>query len=433
MERNRREQIERERRRRAAQIRAKKKKRRQTLLRLIVGIVIILLIVVVVLVIAGGNKKQTAVNEPEVTTMEEGSIEEVTTLPQKEEISVIAAGDVIGHSVIIEQFATENGFDFTPLFAPLKNDIQKADIAVVNMETPFGGPEVGPYMGYPSFNTPDEMGVALEDAGFDVVQLASNHSMDSGVAGLLHEIDFWKQHPNITTIGLNESEADRDIIKIVEEKGVKIAFLNYTYGLNGYVLPDENYYMLTLLEDANIDLIRDQISRAKEQADIVVVCPHWGTEYQLTEPDEFQTYWADVITEAGADVIIGTHPHVVEKMGIVEAGGNRALCYWSLGNFVTNQQETETVLGVLASFKIIKEGDDISVDTENAGVIPIVTHNDKTVYPYDIAAYYLADYTEEQANIHDTKQRFDAEFSIEKMEGIINNTFEETQIIDRIS
>lgn len=433
---------EEERRRRAARAAAaKRKKRKQLITRLIVIIIVIALIVTAVLVLVNGGKGNSSdkKNSAQETTVAEQTGEnaeetgEAAAETTSREITLIAAGDVIGHDTILELANTGTGYDFRSLFAPLREDIRKADIAVVNMETPFGGEEVGPFIGYPAFNTPEEMGLALIDAGFDVVQLASNHTMDSGVVGLQHELDFWSQHTDeVTTIGLYDSEEAKNEIAVVEKEGIKIAFLNYTYGLNGYELPEENSYMLTLLTDENRDFIRSQIEEADQKADIVVVCPHWGTEYQLKNPDASQQSWAELFTEAGADVIIGTHPHVVEKAEWVSAGDKKALCYYSLGNYVSNQQDTETVLGAMAYVVIKSDEDGIYVDEESAKVIPVVTQNDKTGEPVKISTGYLADYTDDMASVHDTKLSFDPDFSVDKLKGIIEDVFGNEWVRDRV-
>lgn len=434
-----------ERRRRAARAAAaKKRKRRKLFARILVIILIIALVVVGVLVLVNGGKggapkpdaaTQKAQTGEDLTAEDasDGETAEDAAAAKETTISLIAVGDVIGHDTILELANTGTGYDFRSLFAPLKEDIKSADIAVVNMETPFGGEDVGPFIGYPAFNTPEEMGLALIDSGFDVVQLASNHSMDSGTDGLLHELDFWSHHKDeVTTIGVNDSPEAKEEIPIVEKDGIRIAFLNYTYGLNGYELPEEYSYMLTLLTDENADFIRSQIEAADQAADLVVVCPHWGTEYQLKVPDASQESWAELFTEAGADVIIGTHPHVVERAEWIEAGGKEALCYYSLGNYVSNQQETETVLGAMAYLEIENGADGAKVVKDSAKVIPLVTHNDKTGDPVKIATYYLADYTDDMAEVHDTKLSFDPEFSVAKLQGIIEDVFGQDWLKERI-
>ena len=432
-----------------ARARRNKKQKRKTLaVRVVAIIIVICLIAAGVLAVTGvfkgGSTEETTTSETNVNETSDGETgsdetegatetdadgNPVTDSLETEKLTLIAAGDVIGHDAILEMCQTESGYDFTSLFSALKSDIQKADIAVVNMESPLGGPEAGEYIGYPAFNTPDEMGDALIDAGFDVVQLASNHSMDPGVVGLEHELSYWASHKaEVLTTGVNGSEEEKNEIPILEKDGIKIAFLNYTYGLNGYELPEENSYMITLLTDDNADFIKSQIEQADEEADFVVVLPHWGTEYQLGSPDSSQQSWAELFTEAGADLIIGTHPHVIESIDWIEAGGNRALCYYSIGNFVSNQQEVNTVLGGMPYVVLQKDDSGVSIVEDETKIIPVVTDNDETT----IQTVYLADFTEEMAADHDVKLNTDETFSAATLTSIADEVWGSEWIKDRI-
>lgn len=407
-------------------------KRNKMIVSIIVIVVIIAMVVVGVVSLFGKNNKKkedptTAANQETTTAAGENTA-------SADEITLLAVGDIIGHDTILELAKTGDSYDFTSLFAPLKSDISSVDVAIANMETPFGGTESGSYIGYPSFNTPDEMGDALIDAGFDVVQLASNHTMDSGTSAIDHELNYWKNHSSqVLAVGVYSSEEERNAVPILEKNGVKIAFLNYTYGLNGNELPADHSYALTLLTEDNKDFIKSQIAKAAEEADFVVVLPHWGTEYEVGEPTQEQISWAQLFTEAGADLIIGTHPHVIEKVDWVEAGQNKALCYYSLGNFVSNQQYTNTVLGAMAYVVLKKDSAGVSIDEEKTKVIPVVTHNDKTGDKTKIATYYLADYTDEMAAVHDTKLTYEDDFSVSKMKEIVNEVFDSSWLKDRIN
>ena len=410
-----------------------RQKRNKMIVSIIVIIVIIAMVVVgIVSLLGNGNNSKeesttTAASDTETT-------ETTADAASSSEITLLAVGDIIGHETILNLANTGNGYDFTSLFAPLKSDISSVDIAVANMETPFGGTESGAYAGYPNFNTPDEMGDAIIDAGFDVVQLASNHTMDSGTSAIDHELNYWKNHSSqVLAVGVYGSEEERNSIPILEKDGVKIAFLNYTFSLNGYELPEDHSYALTLLTDDNKDFIKSQITQASQEADFVVVLPHWGTEYEVGEPTSEQVSWAELFTEAGADLIIGTHPHVIEKIDWVESGGNKALCYYSLGNFVSNQQYTNTVLGAMAYVVLNKDTSGVSINEEKTKVIPVVTHNDKTGETTKIATYYLADYTDEMASVHDTKLSYESDFSVSKMQGIVDEVYDSSWLKDRVN
>lgn len=394
----------------------RKRQRQRWLIRIITIVIAIALVVTFVLSVGSCNRN----NEPQEGSgfVDETKPDEDESEPESsgdtasEKVSLTAVGDIIAHDTILELAKTGDTYDFTSLFEPLKADISRMDLAICNVETPLGG---GPYAGYPNFNTPDEMGTAVIDTGFDVALQASNHSMDSGADGIHHAIEFWKGHANeILMAGMHDSEEAEKEVPIVEKNGIKFAVLNYTYGLNGYELPENESYLITLLNDENRDFIVNQVKEAKEKADFVIVCPHWGEENQVGEPTDFQTEWAKTFADAGADLILGTHPHVIEKIEWVNGeGGNRTLCYYSLGNFVSNQQYTDLVLGAMAYLEIEKKDGKAAIVEDSVKAIPVVTHNDKTGSPVVIKTYYLADYTEELASVHDTKLSFDSEFSLD--------------------
>lgn len=399
----------------------KKKQREKRMIRIITYVVVAALIVTFILSAVSCKKKNKPVTENPETTTEEAA--------NKDTVKLISVGDIIGHDTILNLAKTDNGYDFTSLFALLKDDISSVDLAIANVETPLGG---GPYSGYPVFNTPDEMGLAVIDAGFDVALQASNHSMDSGADGIRHSIDFWKKHKDeILMVGMHESEEAEKDIPVTTVNGIKFSVLNYTYGLNGFELPDGEEYLITVMDDESESFISDQIKRASETSDFVIVCPHWGEENTVGAPNDYQKYWAKLFTEAGADLILGTHPHVIQNIEwITSDNGNKALCYYSLGNFVSNQQYTDTVLGGMAYVEIQKEDGQTSI-IENS-VIPVVTHNDKTGDPVVIQTYYLADYTQELANVHDTLlSGYNDDFSLENLKQKAANVFGD-KIRDRI-
>ncbi len=404
---------------RQAAIARRKKQKQRLIIRIITILVAIAMIATFVLgaISCNNRKKNEPQQETEIVTAEASASEDGS-----KRVTLAAVGDIIAHETILNLAETGDGYDFSSLFALLKNDISSVDLAIANVETPLGG---GPYTGYPNFNTPDEMGLAVIDAGFDVALQASNHSMDAGTDGIRHAISFWKSHADqILMIGMHESAEEESQIPIITVNGISIAVLNYTYGLNGYELPYEEDYLITLMNDGTRDFIRDQVERASSQADFVIVCPHWGEENRVGEPTYEQEDWAMLFTEAGADLILGTHPHVIEDIEWITAdNGNRALCYYSLGNFVSNQQYTDLVLGGMAYLVIEQDEQGTRIVEDSAKVIPVVTHNDKTGDPVVIQTYYLADYTQDLADVHDTYLSFDEDFSLSLLEQKAGNVF----------
>ena len=411
----------------------KKQQRQKWIIRIITIVIVIAMIVTLILSVASCNRnKNNAVpgSGNTETVTEAASDDGGSGATADGHVTLAAVGDIIAHETILNLANTGDGYNFTSLFSPLKDDISSVDLAICNVETPLGG---GPYAGYPNFNTPDEMGLAVIDAGFDVALQASNHSLDSGTDGIRHSIGFWKQHANeILMVGMHDSQEEADTIPVITINGITFAILNYTYGLNGYELPADENYLVTVMDDSTRDYISSQVQKADQMADFVIACPHWGEENQVGEPTDFQRDWANLFTEAGADLILGTHPHVLENVEWVTSGnGNKALCYYSLGNFVSNQQYTDLVLGGMAYVEIEKTDAGTQIVESSAKAIPVVTHNDKTQDPVVIQTYYLADYTEELASVHDTLLSYDESFSLsvlkQKAESVLGSW-----ILDRI-
>lgn len=248
-------------------------------------------------------------------------------------VSLIMVGDILLHTPVEESAKREDqSYDFDAIFANTKEEIEEADLAIVNQEVIIGGEELG-VSGYPCFNAPFEAGDALVDAGFDVVCHGTNHALDQGKKGLTNCLNFWKKnYPQIAVLGINQSSAEQDTIYVYEQDGIRIAVLNYTYGTNGIDLPSDMPYAVNLLEE---EKVTEDLQKANELADFVVVCPHWGTEYELGVTSA-QKKWTELFLENGVDLVIGTHPHVIEPIEVItdEKTGNEMLVYYSLGNFV---------------------------------------------------------------------------------------------------
>lgn len=312
-------------------------------------------------------------------------------------VQIVMVGDMLMHDRVIESGLKEDGsYNFDHFFTNVKDTISNADLAIVNQETILGGRELG-LSGYPAFNSPYELGDSLVNTGFDVILHATNHTLDKGKKGVLNCMDFWDtNYPDITYLGINKSkeEQDKDIY-IYEQNGIKIAILNYTYGTNGINPPSDMPYIVNYLDKEKV--VQD-LTYAEENADFTIVCPHWGTEYVLTSTD-YQRKWANIFMENGADLVIGTHPHVIEPIEMLtDENGNEMLVYYSIGNFINGTSGTKEgtmnrMVGGIA---------DITVSLDKSGnayiekydVIPIVCHiDDKT----DYTVYYLSDYTDELA------------------------------------
>lgn len=310
-------------------------------------------------------------------------------------VTLLAVGDNLIHTEVIESGLQDDGsYIFDHLYSRVKDEISAADIAVINQETIFGGDEFA-YIGYPNFNSPTEIGDAVINAGFDVVLQATNHTMDKGYKGLSHAFQYWDQHPEITVLGINESPEERKTIPIIEQNGIKIAMLNYTYGLNGHEVPSDKPYLVNMLEKSQM---KQDITLAHTMADFIIVFPHWGNEY-VYEPTSSQKNLVEFFYQQGVDLVIGTHPHVLEPVEWIETDEDHTmLVYYSLGNFISYQKEAPRMLGGIASLTITKKGEDTYI--ENPNITPIVTHYEHGPADYNYGIYHLTDYNSQLADIH---------------------------------
>ena len=333
-------------------------------------------------------------------------------------VTLCMVGDILLHTPIEEISRDEEGtYDFTPIFSEMKDDITSYDLAVVNEEVIIGGEELG-ISGYPAFNAPYAIGDALVDAGFDIICHATNHVLDKGKNGLLNTCTFWDEnYPDITVIGINETPEDKERVDIIERNGIKIALLNYTYGTNGISQPSDMPYAVDLLDDNKV--ITD-LDFAEENADFTVVFPHWGTEYRLT-PDSSQEKWTKIFEEHGADLVIGTHPHVIEPIELID---DKMLVYYSLGNFVnwtsgTGEGVTNRMVGGIAKITISKTDSEPAKITDY-GVKALVCH--VTHEKGGVTVFPLNEYPEELAACNEIISQ-DSSFSKEKCISVCNEVW----------
>lgn len=329
----------------------------------------------------------------------------VTPTPTPRQVTLLAVGDDLVHGSTLNGGLQADGtYDFNGFYRHLKDEISAADISIINQETILGGAEFE-YSGYPRFNTPDAMGDAIVNAGFDVVLHATNHTMDKGAKGIENCMNFWKtSYPEITVLGIFDSPEAQNTITVVEKNGIRIAMLNYTYSLNGLPLPENKNYLVTLLTWNNREYIRSQIRQAKEISDFVIVFPHWGTEY-VYEPDKNQLFWTTLFAEEGVDLVIGAHPHVLEPVEWkIRPDGGEMLVFYSLGNFISGQIEAPRLLGGIAEITLT-EDENGSIKITESAVIPTVTHYSDHVGDGTYSTYRLSEYTEELLRTHGIHKR----------------------------
>lgn len=292
-------------------------------------------------------------------------------LPAQQKLRLIFAGDVMGHAPMVKSAAIAGGkYDYRPCFKYIKPLIEQADIAVANLELTLPGKP--PYTGYPMFRSPDALGEALKDAGFDLLVTANNHSNDARGTGVVKTIET-VQNQGFEQTGTFKTASDRAsrYPLILEKKGFKIAFLNYTYDTNG--VPTDPPTIVNLIDSVQMKL--DLAEARRKRPDYIFVVMHWGLEYQLTE-NQAQRDLARMLIRHGADMVIGAHPHVVQpikKETVVGVGGERreALVVYSMGNFISNQKQPHTDGGILFQVDLAKKTPQSPVELFEYGFIPV--------------------------------------------------------------
>lgn len=227
----------------------------------------------------------------------------------------------------------DGSYRFEHFFAKIKPYIQAADVAVADFEGTMAGADRG-FSGYPLFSCPDAMATALADTGFDVITVAGNHILDKGAAGAMQTVNRIEEN-GIVPVGAFRSAEEQSRITTREIRGVKLAFLAYTYGTNGIPIPPDKPWLVNLL-DANA-LERDVAEARRLGVDFVVASLHMGEEYQRT-PNAFQKEWVGRAVKAGVDVILGSHPHVLQPFEKRKGGDKDVFVIYSLGNFISAQK-----------------------------------------------------------------------------------------------
>lgn len=303
------------------------------------------------------------------------------------QITLSAVGDILIHDTVYKD-AYKKGqgktYQFDPMFARVKSLMEKADLTFANQESIAGGAEIG-LSSYPMFNSPFQISDTLKQAGVDIVSIANNHTLDRKEQAILNAIEYYEKI-GLPYVGAYKNEEDRDSIRVLEKNGVKVAFAAFTYGTNGLTVPQGKEYLANYIDK---DRIKQEISKAKQQADVVVLSLHFGTEYQL-EPNKEQKDLAKFAINEGADIILGHHPHVLQPAEWIEReDGTKGFVVYSLGNFLAAQKELDTLIGGILTLHIekIERGDKVSISVQNPSFIPTYIYykkwRDYSIIPMD--------------------------------------------------
>lgn len=335
-----------------------------------------------------------------------------------EELSLLFIGDIMGHGGQVRSAYNEetDSYDYNHCFQYIKDEIGDADYTIANLEVTLAGP---PFKGYPQFSSPDALAVACQNAGIDVLVTANNHSCDRGGEGIVRTIDVLDSLKIMHTGTFrNQAERDENHPLIIESNCFRIAILNYTYGTNGLPFPAPT--IVNLIEK---DQMKKDLDLAKtKNVDKIIVVTHWGSEYKR-DPSTYQIDHGKFLFENGADIIIGAHPHVLEKMvwekRATDSGKDELIVY-SLGNFVSNQRKPRTDGGAMIKMTLKKEGDQSYI--KDAGYILtwvyLPTEDGKKKYYILPASKYesnkaffdsVESYNTMQAFIKDARELFDGD------------------------
>ena len=309
---------------------------------------------------------------------------EKVTKPKKSSFRLFMVGDALIHSAIYDDAKLSDGsYDFKPMLSHIKPISSQYDLAYYNQETILGGKDLG-YSNYPRFNSPDEVGDAFLDAHFNLVSLATNHTMDMGEAGVMHSVHYWSSKANVVWDGQRLSREERDKTRIYECNGIKYAFFSYTTWTNGLETPTGKEYLNNVFSK---EKAKEDIDRVKDKVDLIIVAMHWGTEYSFDVSSE-QEDIANYLSSLGVQLIIGTHPHVVEPVQYINDG--KTFVIYSLGNFISDQVGIEGLTGLMMEVTINKvenkSGIQVSVDNPKAELIYTDSQYGRKrnfrVYPY---------------------------------------------------
>ncbi len=353
-------------------VKRRRKKRKLKIDRILLFLSLIILIALVVIYLTKGDT-----DSKEKIANKVNKIKDAVTDVKKEEeekvyhASFIGVGDNLIHSSIYKDAQTShNEYDFHPMYELIKTISSKYDIAYYNQETILGGKELG-VADYPTFNSPQEVGDAMIDAGFNLVSLATNHTMDSGEKAVLKSREYWDSKKDVLAVGSYSSFEERDKIRIASKNDITYTMLNYTYGTNGIAVPKGKEYLVNVwptdleINDPERDQeyqeykkqVKSDVEKVRDKVDVLIVAMHWGVEY-THEPTEYEKDMAKYLASLNVDVIIGTHPHVIQPVTWI----NNTLVIYSLGNFISAQYQNQgtclnykCTTGLMTTFDIEKK------------------------------------------------------------------------------
>lgn len=328
------------------------------------------------LIFIGGCNRNTTPTETSEAVAEITATQPPKPQPYTKEAELVAVGDIMMHGAQIKSGynPTTKTYNYDNFFKEVKGILSSGDWVIGNLETTLAGPETG-YTGYPLFNAPDPLADGIKKAGFNIISTTNNHSLDRGEKGVLKTLEN-VQKRGLISVGTAASAEAANQIAIVKKNNISMAILGYSYGTNGIPIPQGKDYLVSLIEPKKI--IQDITKARSSGVDIVTVILHFGSEYQR-QPNTEQKTLVKQLVNAGADIILGSHPHVVQPYQIFEQTGKlgkpkKAVVIYSMGNFISNQREKYRDLGVIFKVNIVKHFPDQTIEIKDIQTVPTWVH-----------------------------------------------------------
>ncbi|NBK98278.1 MAG: CapA family protein [Erysipelotrichia bacterium] len=354
------------------------------------------------------------------TSDKDSESKEVKHVESKEDeiinASFLAVGDNLIHGAIYYYNQKADGsYFFNDIYEHTNEYTSSADLAYINFETICAGTELG-LSSYPTFNGPTEVIDAVHSAGFDWLSGASNHTFDRGEAGILTELNYIRNNfPDMSITGIHDSKEDAQKSVVLDVNGLKVGVLDYTYGLNGFTLPENKEYLVDLIDK---DKMKSDMAKLTKVSDIQMVSMHWGEEYQFV-PNATQQELAQYLSDLGVDVIIGTHPHVIQPMDYITGKeGNETLVMYSLGNFLSAQDVNYRMLGGMATWCIEYNKTKDKLVFKEVKFLPTITQIEGDYSFY--RTYALKDWNDELATRHTLRVKEGQEVSRQYYINLVN-------------
>ena len=343
------------------------------------GVIGVIALVLIFFLLKGcsGKRAETLTAEETPEAVMETPSAETEAEPVETSMEFFFTGDALIHGTVWMDADIGGGqYDFRPIVENVGRLSEGYDLKYYNQETILGGVELGLH-GYPTFNSPQEVGDAMVDMGFRLVSTANNHSLDQGLTGINRSCEYWRKQADAYGVhmdGTYDSQQAHDALEVYEKNGITYTFLSWTYGCNGLMPPEGYEYIVNIYTD-HVEELLERVKEADAVSDVVILAMHWGTEYSM-EANEEQRQLAQMLSEAGADIIVGNHPHVIQPIEWVN--DHKTIVYYAMGNMVSAQIEEPNLVGMVGGVTIrkITKGDEVTVTIEDPRADLIYTYYD---------------------------------------------------------